>query len=233
MPSLQALRVDLAPGLADCRHRQYLALNLSCQVASVPLAPGNVGTPLAGELLALEASVRVAAFDPGAARAAFGDRVEIVHFDFLDPGTFGAFDGVERMSRCAHPRLPMSRASSRPRSPRRGGVASANVVFLSTQSRAKLAGAAPRRAIEDALRRSGTAWTFLAGGLLHCEPLDDARRRHPRPRRGPCPAPLTAPTTRAEQRQHRAIGRRTPAAAHAESDGVQRPRSVRNTGSRT
>lgn len=60
-------------------------------------APGNMGTPLVEDLLRLGASVRVAALNVDTARQAFGDRVEVVRFDFADPSTFGAFDGVERM----------------------------------------------------------------------------------------------------------------------------------------
>jgi uncharacterized protein YbjT (DUF2867 family) len=40
-------------------------------------APGNVGTPLVRELIATGASVRVGAWHVRAARATFGDAVEV------------------------------------------------------------------------------------------------------------------------------------------------------------
>lgn len=60
-------------------------------------SPGNVGTPLVHELLRLGAAVRVAARNVDAARAAFGESVEVVPFDYTDPTTFDAFSGIDRM----------------------------------------------------------------------------------------------------------------------------------------
>ncbi len=123
-------------------------------------APGNVGTPLVGELLALGASVRVAAFHPEAARAVFGDRVEIVPFDVRDPATFGAFDGVERMFLLRPPAIADVKGVIAPAlaEARRRGIR--HVVFLSIQG-AERNRLVPHRRIEDALRRSGMAWTFV------------------------------------------------------------------------
>lgn len=67
-------------------------------------APGNMGTPLVGDLLALGARVRVAARDVEAARAAFGDGVEIVHFDFVDPSTRSTRSMASRGCSCSDPR---------------------------------------------------------------------------------------------------------------------------------
>jgi len=123
-------------------------------------APGNVGTPLVAELLALGATVRVAAFHPEAARAALGEGAEIVPFDFGDPATFGAFDGVERMFLLRPPAIADVKGVIVPAlaEARRRGVR--HVVFLSIQG-AERNRLVPHRKIEDALRRSGMAWTFV------------------------------------------------------------------------
>ena len=123
-------------------------------------APGNVGTPLVRELLRLRAPVRVAAWDVAAAQAAFGNEVEVVPFDFADPATFGAFDGVERMFLLRPPAIadvdgvivPALRAAAD------RGVR--HVVFLSIQG-AERNRIVPHRKIEDRLRASGMAWTFV------------------------------------------------------------------------
>lgn len=62
-------------------------------------APGNVGTPLVLELLRRGVDVRVAAFHTAAARPKSPADVALVPFDFVDPATFGAFDGVEQCRR--------------------------------------------------------------------------------------------------------------------------------------
>ncbi|HYO42231.1 MAG TPA: NmrA family NAD(P)-binding protein [Candidatus Limnocylindrales bacterium] len=123
-------------------------------------APGNVGTPLVLELLRLGASVRVAALDVAAARTVFGDEVEVVPFDFADPTTSGVFDGVERMFLLRPPAIadvdgvmvPALRAAAE------RGVR--HVVFLSIQG-AERNRIVPHRKIEDRLRTSGMAWTFV------------------------------------------------------------------------
>ena len=123
-------------------------------------APGNVGTPLVRELLRLGAPVRVAARDVAAARTEFGNTVDVVPFNFADPATFGAFDGAERMFLLRPPAIadiggvigPAIRAAAR------RGVR--HVVFLSIQG-AERNRIVPHRKIEDRLRASGMAWTFV------------------------------------------------------------------------
>ena len=123
-------------------------------------APGNVGTPLVRELLRLGAQVRVAARDVTAARTAFGDAVEVVPFDFADPTTFDAFDGATRMFLLRPPAIadvdgvivPALRAAAK------RGVG--HVVFLSIQG-AERNRLVPHRKIEERLRVSGMAWTFV------------------------------------------------------------------------
>ena len=73
-------------------------------------APGNVWTPLVHELIRLGAAVRVAAWNVHAARAAFGESVEMVPFEYTDPTTFDAFSGIDRMSYCGRRPSPTSTA---------------------------------------------------------------------------------------------------------------------------
>lgn len=94
------------------------------------------------------------------AQAAFGDWAEVVPFDFADPATYGAFDGVERMFLLRPPAIadvdgvivPALRAADA------AGVR--HVVFLSIQG-AERNRLVPHRKIEDRLRVSGMAWTFV------------------------------------------------------------------------
>ncbi len=123
-------------------------------------APGNVGTPLVGELLALGARVRVAAWDVDAARAAFGETVEIVRFDFADPSTFAAFDGVERMFLLRPPQIADVKRVIGPALEAAKARGVQHVVFLSIQG-AERNRIVPHRRIEDRLRGSGLDWTFI------------------------------------------------------------------------
>jgi uncharacterized protein YbjT (DUF2867 family) len=124
-------------------------------------APGNVGTPLVAELLALGARVRVAAWDVDAAFRAFGDAVEVVPFDFTRPETLGpALAGVERMFLLRPPQIADVDGVIVPalEAARAAGVR--HVVFLSIQG-AERNRIVPHRKIEDRLRASGMAWTFV------------------------------------------------------------------------
>ncbi len=143
-------------------------------------APGNMGTPLVEELLGLGARVRVAAWDADAARAAFGDRVEVVRFDFADPATFRAFDGVERMFLLRPPQIADVKHVIGPAidAARARGVR--HVVFLSIQG-AERNRIVPHRKIEDHLRASGLDWTFIRAAYfmqnLSTTHAPDIRRR--------------------------------------------------------
>ena len=123
-------------------------------------APGNVGTPLVKELLRLGASVRVAAWDVAAAQAAFGSAVEVVPFDFADPATFGAFDGIERMFLLRPPAIADVDGVIVPALQAAAERGVRHVVFLSIQG-AERNRIVPHRKIEDRLRASGMAWTFV------------------------------------------------------------------------
>ncbi|MEO5939298.1 MAG: NmrA family NAD(P)-binding protein [Candidatus Limnocylindrales bacterium] len=123
-------------------------------------APGNVGTPLVHELLRLGAQVRVAARDVAAARTAFGDAVEVVPFDFADPRTFGAFDGATRMFLLRPPAIADVDGVIVPALQAAAQLGVGHVVFLSIQG-AERNRLVPHRKIEDRLRVSGMAWTFV------------------------------------------------------------------------
>lgn len=125
-------------------------------------APGNVGTPLVHELARAGAAVRVAAWDPHAAKAAFADLpgVEVVPFDFTDPASFGAFEGVERMFLLRPPAIADVKQVIGPAldAARDRGVR--HVVFLSIQG-AERNRLVPHRKVEEHLRSNGQAWTFV------------------------------------------------------------------------
>ena len=124
-------------------------------------APGNVGTPLVAELLHLGARVRVAAWDAAAARAAFGGGVEVVPFDFERPETFAtAFAGVERMFLLRPPQIADVDGVIMPAMRAAEAAGIRHVVFLSIQGAEKNR-IVPHRKIEDRLRTSGMAWTFV------------------------------------------------------------------------
>ena len=124
-------------------------------------ASGNVGTPLVPELLRLGAPVRVAARGVAVARAAFGDTVDVVPFDFERPETFGpAFAGVERMFLLRPPQIADVDGVIVPALQAAAAAGVRRVVFLSIQGAEKNR-VVPHRKIEDRLRTSGMAWTFV------------------------------------------------------------------------
>jgi len=143
-------------------------------------ASGNMGTPLVEALLDLGAAVRVAARDTDSARAAFGDRVEVVRFDFTDPATFGAFDGVERMFLLRPPQIADVKHVIGPALDAAKARGVRHVVFLSIQG-AERNRIVPHRKIEDHLRASGLDWTFIRAAYfmqnLSTTHAPDIRRR--------------------------------------------------------
>ncbi len=124
-------------------------------------APGNVGTPLVEELLRLGADVRVAAWDVDVAGNAFGDAVEVVPFDFTRPESFGpAFRDVERVFLLRPPQIADVDGVIVPALEAARAAGIRHVVFLSIQGADKNR-LVPHRKIEDRLRASGMAWTFV------------------------------------------------------------------------
>ncbi len=144
-------------------------------------ATGNMGTPLVGRLLELGATVRVAARDVEAARLGFGERVEVVRFDFADPTTFDAFDGVARMFLLRPPQIADVKHVIGPAldAARDRGVR--HVVFLSIQG-AEGNRLVPHHTIENHLLANGLEWTFIRAAYfmqnLSTTHAPDIRRRN-------------------------------------------------------
>ena len=123
-------------------------------------APGNVGTPLVTELRRHGAAVRVGAFDVAAARAAFGEDVEIVPFDVTDPSTYTVFDGIERLFLLRPPAIVDIKHVIGPALDNARARGVRHVVFLSIQGAASNR-LVPHHKVEQHLRGSGMAWTFI------------------------------------------------------------------------
>jgi len=69
-------------------------------------ASGNVGTHVVKALQAKGMPFRIGARNADIAQETFGNEVEVVHFDFLDPATYSqTFAGIERMFLVRPPRL--------------------------------------------------------------------------------------------------------------------------------
>lgn len=97
--------------------------------------------------------------DAGAAHAAFGDTVEVARFDFGDPATYAAFEGVRAMFLLRPPQISNVRRTIRPALLRHNTPACAT--SSSCPSRAPSNPIVPHGRIEDDLRASDMAWTFV------------------------------------------------------------------------
>lgn len=129
-------------------------------------APGNVGSEVVHQLLAEGHIVRVAAFDTERAYAAFGDSVQIVHFDFLKPETFAqTFDGMERMFLVRPPALSNVSRDIAPAIWAAVNAGVQHVVFLSIQG-VENNRVVPHYKIEQLLLRTGVDYTFLRAGFF-------------------------------------------------------------------
>lgn len=129
-------------------------------------APGNVGSEVVGQLIAAGHPVRIAAFNPEAARAHFGDSVEIVHFDFLKPETFAAtFHGIERMFLVRPPALSDVPRDIAPAIWAAVGAGVKQVVFLSIQG-VENNKVVPHYKIEQAIVKTRIDYTFLRASFF-------------------------------------------------------------------
>ncbi len=143
-------------------------------------APGNVGTEVVRGLLADDQTVRVGAYDVEAARVAFGEHVEIVHFDFLDPQTFHAtFEGVARMFLVRPPALANVPRDIAPALWAAVGAGVQHIVFLSIQG-VQNNRIVPHYKIEQLVLKTGIDHTFLRAGFFmqnlsttHCAEIRD------------------------------------------------------------
>jgi uncharacterized protein YbjT (DUF2867 family) len=129
-------------------------------------APGNVGTEVVRGLQAAGASFRVAAWNVENARKVFGADSDIVHFDFLDPATFGpTFSGIEQMFLVRPPALANVQRDIAPaiRAAVQAGVK--HIVFLSLQGVEKNR-VVPHYKIEKLLLETGVPYTFLRASFF-------------------------------------------------------------------
>ncbi|MCY7417745.1 MAG: SDR family oxidoreductase [Chloroflexi bacterium] len=125
-------------------------------------ATGNVGAPLVAALSEAGFPVRAAVRDPGVASDTLvaSPGLECVRFDFHDPATFSAFEGLERMFLLRPPAIADVQGVIGPAldAARDRGVR--HVVFLSIQG-AERNRFVPHHKIEAYLRASGMDWTFI------------------------------------------------------------------------
>jgi uncharacterized protein YbjT (DUF2867 family) len=129
-------------------------------------APGNVGTPLVSQLQQQGVPVRVGARNVERARSVLGADSKIVRFDFTDPTTYRqAFAGIERVFLVRPPALSNVARDIAPAVYAAIGAGVQHVVFLSVQGVENVR-VVPHRKIEDLLRASGIAYTFLRCGFF-------------------------------------------------------------------
>lgn len=124
-------------------------------------ALGNIGRQVVAQLVGAGRAVRAVDLDPAAVRAAFGDEVEAIRFDFTDPSTWvNAFSGVDVMFLMRPPALSNIRRDMVPALEAARGAGLRHVVVLSLQG-AEHNRFVPHAAMEDWARGSGVDWTFV------------------------------------------------------------------------
>ncbi len=122
---------------------------------------GNVGTHVVNSLQAAGQRVRVADHDLSGLQKRFGDSVECVRFDFLDPATFAAaYENVEKMFLMRPPQISNVKRDMFPAidAAKQAGVK--YVVFLSVIGIEKMT-FIPHYKVETYLREQGFQTTFL------------------------------------------------------------------------
>jgi len=138
-------------------------------------ATGNVGAALVEHLRRGGVPFVAAVRDVARARERLGADLAYVPFDFTRPETYGAaFAGIERLFLVRPPELADVRGVIAPalRAARAAGVR--GVVFLSILG-AERNRVVPHHRIEQALRDSGMAWTFLRASYF-MQNLDTVHR---------------------------------------------------------
>ncbi|SDQ63648.1 Uncharacterized conserved protein YbjT, contains NAD(P)-binding and DUF2867 domains [Quadrisphaera sp. DSM 44207] len=129
-------------------------------------ATGTVGRDVVEGLLAAGADLRAASRDPQRAAASLPAGARTVRFDLADRGTWQPpLEGVRAVFLVRPPEQARARQGLLPFVDAVVAAGVQRVVFLSVQGagRNRLL---PHRAVEDHLRRSGTAWTFLRAGYF-------------------------------------------------------------------
>jgi uncharacterized protein YbjT (DUF2867 family) len=129
-------------------------------------APGNVGTPLVRDLQAADVPFRVGARNPEKARAALGDPVDAVRFDFQDAATFpAALADVDRVFLVRPPTLANVQRDFVPFITAAAAAGVQQMVFLSVQG-VENSRFIPHARIEAAIEQSGMDHTFLRAGFF-------------------------------------------------------------------
>lgn len=128
-------------------------------------APGNVGSEVIAQLRG-QAPIRAAVIDVDAARAALGDDLEYVRFNFLDPATFAAtFSGVKKMFLVRPPQLAKVDSEIFPALEAAIHHGVQHIVFLSLQG-VEHNRRTPHYKIEMWLKARGIKYTFLRASFF-------------------------------------------------------------------
>ena len=139
-------------------------------------ATGNVGAEVVKALQKAGVPVRAAVRDVAKATGRFGEGVEYVQFDFKRPATFeAAFKDVKRLFLMRPPDISNAQRDILPavEAAKRAGVE--QIVFLSLLG-VENNTIVPHHKIEELLRASGLAWTFLRAGFF-MQNLDTTQRQ--------------------------------------------------------
>jgi len=130
---------------------------MSTPLILVTGATGNVGAEVLKILVTAGARV-LAAARSGDTKVPSG--AEIVRFDFREPGTFSAFQGVQRVFLMRPPEMSDARRDLGPAIEAMKAAGVQQVVFLSLLGAEKNP-VVPHRAVEKLLLESGMDWVFL------------------------------------------------------------------------
>jgi uncharacterized protein YbjT (DUF2867 family) len=144
-------------------------------------ATGTVGQAVVQQLQQQQIGCRVAVRQPERVPAWFGDRIEAVRFDFLDPSTFAAaFSGITRLFLVRPPALSqIQQIAPALDAAKAAGVK--QIVFLSLLGVERIR-VVPHAAIERYIQQLDMPYTFLRAGFfmqnLSTTHRDDIRLHH-------------------------------------------------------
>jgi uncharacterized protein YbjT (DUF2867 family) len=120
---------------------------------------GNIGQEVIRQLLAADRPVRAVDLDPSAVREAFPD-AQAARFNFTEPQTWSVFDGVDVVFLMRPPALSNIGRDMVPALEAAKSAGVKHIVFLSLQG-ADSNKVVPHAKVEQWLRDSGLAWTFV------------------------------------------------------------------------
>lgn len=139
-------------------------------------ATGNVGREVVRSLLRRGLGVRAADFDVNRVRATFGETVESVHLDFLDPSTFpDAMNDCDALFLLRPPAIADMKRTLNPLVDAAWARGLTHVVFLSVAGAGKNK-LVPHHAVEKHLAEGRINWTVLRPGFF-AQNFGDAYRR--------------------------------------------------------